>query len=121
MKSFPVHTIASAPENSRASLEALQGAFGSIPNMAGAMATSPVLIESLVGLFGRVHGGSFAETRFRSFYSLMRSLIRAGGQSHSTAHLLCRRALLLQMLTPFEPDIFRTIQSSQHCRSWRAQ
>lgn len=65
MKSFPVHTIASAPENSRASLEALQGAFGSIPNMAGAMATSPVLIESLVGLFVRVHGGSFAENQIQ--------------------------------------------------------
>jgi hypothetical protein len=65
MKSFPVHTIESAPENSRASLEALQGAFGLIPNIAGAMATSPVLIDSLVGLFGRVHSGSFAEDQIQ--------------------------------------------------------
>lgn len=61
MKSFPVHTIESAPENSRASLKALQSAFGRIPNIAGAMATSPVLVESLVDLFGKVHGGNFAE------------------------------------------------------------
>jgi alkylhydroperoxidase family enzyme len=34
-----------------------------IPNVAGAMATSSVLINSLVGLFGNVHGGSFTEAQ----------------------------------------------------------
>ncbi|MFI4958146.1 MAG: carboxymuconolactone decarboxylase family protein [Lysobacterales bacterium] len=66
MKSFPVHTIESAPEDSRASLEALHGAFGLIPNIAGAMATSPVLLGSLVGLFGKVHGGSFSEDQIQT-------------------------------------------------------
>lgn len=61
MQFFPVHTLASAPERSKAPLEALQGAFGMIPNVAGAMATSPVLIDSLVSLFQKVHGGSFSE------------------------------------------------------------
>ena len=37
-----------------------------IPNIAGAMATSPVLINSLVGLFGNVHGGSFTEARVQT-------------------------------------------------------
>src|ERR1700739_3151793 len=63
MKAFPVHTIESAPGLSRPSLEALQGAFGMIPNLLGAMSTSPVLISSLVGLFGKVHGGSFSEAQ----------------------------------------------------------
>jgi alkylhydroperoxidase family enzyme len=61
MSTFPVHTVASAPELSKPSLEAMHAAFGVIPNIAGAMATSPVLIASLVGLFGKVHGGSFTE------------------------------------------------------------
>jgi alkylhydroperoxidase family enzyme len=61
MQTFPVHTVHSAPEQSKPSLEALQGAFGMIPNLVGAVATSPVLIGSLVGLFGKVHGGSFSE------------------------------------------------------------
>lgn len=65
MSAFPVHTIESAPEPSRPSLEALQNAFGMIPNIAGAMATSPVLIDSLVGLFGKVHGGSFSEEQIQ--------------------------------------------------------
>ena len=34
-----------------------------IPNIVGAMATSPVLIKSLVGLFGNVHGGGFTEAQ----------------------------------------------------------
>jgi alkylhydroperoxidase family enzyme len=61
MQTFPIHSLESAPEQSRPSLEKLQGAFGMIPNVAGAMATSPVLIGSLVGLFQKVHGGSFSE------------------------------------------------------------
>jgi len=66
MQSFPVHTIESAPEQSRPSLEALQGAFGMIPNIAGAMSTSPVLIASLVALFQKVHGGSFSEAQIQT-------------------------------------------------------
>jgi hypothetical protein len=63
MTNFPVHTIESAPERSKPALQQLQSAFGTIPNIAGAMATSPVLINSLVALFGNVHGGSFAEAQ----------------------------------------------------------
>jgi AhpD family alkylhydroperoxidase len=63
---FPVHTIESAPERSKPALQQLQSAFGMIPNIAGAMATSPVLISSLVGLFGNVHGGSFTEPQVQT-------------------------------------------------------
>jgi alkylhydroperoxidase family enzyme len=66
MASFPVHTIESAPERSKPALQQLQSAFGMIPNIAGAMATSPVLINSLVGLFGNVHGGSFTEAQVQT-------------------------------------------------------
>ena len=65
MQTFPVHTIESAPEQSKPALEALQGAFGIIPNIVGAMSTSPVLIGSLVGLFQKVHGGSFTEEQIQ--------------------------------------------------------
>jgi alkylhydroperoxidase family enzyme len=63
MTKFPVHTIDSAPERSKPALRQLQSAFGMIPNIAGAMSTSPVLINSLVALFGNVHGGSFTEAQ----------------------------------------------------------
>ena len=65
MQTFPVHTVESAPEQSKPSLQALQRAFGMIPNVAGVMSTSPVLIGSLVGLFHRVHGGSFSEDQIQ--------------------------------------------------------
>jgi len=60
---FPVYTIESAPEGSKPALQQLQSAFGMIPNLIGGMSTSPVLINSLVGLFGKVHGGSFTEAQ----------------------------------------------------------
>ena len=63
MTAFPVHTIDSAPERSHPALRQLQSAFGMIPNLIGAMSTSPILIDSLVGLFGKVHGGSFTEAQ----------------------------------------------------------
>jgi AhpD family alkylhydroperoxidase len=63
MADFPVHTMETAPERSKPALQQLQSAFGMIPNIAGAMSTSPVLINSLVGLFGNVHGGSFTEAQ----------------------------------------------------------
>src|SRR5208337_3659226 len=66
MTSFPVHTIESAPERSKPALQQLQSAFGMIPNIAGAMATSPVLINSLVGLFQQVHSGSFTEAQVQT-------------------------------------------------------
>jgi alkylhydroperoxidase family enzyme len=66
MTTFPVHTLESAPERSKAALKQLQSAFGMLPNIAGAIATSPVLINSLVGLFGTVHNGSFTEAQVQS-------------------------------------------------------
>ena len=65
MERFPIYTIESAPEQSKHALQSLKAAFGMVPNIAGAMATSPVLINSLVGLFQRVHGGSFTEAQIQ--------------------------------------------------------
>jgi alkylhydroperoxidase family enzyme len=66
MTKFPVHTIESAPEGSKSALQTLNSAFGMLPNIAGALATSPVLINSLVGVFGNVHGGSFTEPQIQT-------------------------------------------------------
>jgi uncharacterized peroxidase-related enzyme len=61
MPNYPVHTIASAPEHSKPGLEQLQKAFGVVPNLAGAIANSPKLINSLVGVFQQVHSSSLTE------------------------------------------------------------
>lgn len=66
MEDFPVYTVDSAPEGSKPALRDLHAVFGIVPNIAGVMATSPVLINSLVGLFGRVHGGSFTEAQIQT-------------------------------------------------------
>jgi AhpD family alkylhydroperoxidase len=65
MHPFPVHTLESAPVPSRPSLKILKAIFGSIPNIAGAMSTSPVLLDCLVALFQKVHGGSFSEQQIQ--------------------------------------------------------
>lgn len=66
MTSFPVHTLDSAPAGSKTALRQLQSAFGMIPNILGTMATSPLLINSLVGLFAHVHGGFFTEAQVQT-------------------------------------------------------
>ena len=66
MSAFPVHTLESAPEQSKPGLQTLRAAFGFIPNIAGAMANSPVLVNSLPGLFKNVHSGSFSEQQVQA-------------------------------------------------------
>jgi alkylhydroperoxidase family enzyme len=66
MEKFSVYTIDSAPEASKASLREVQGRFGAVPNLAGAMALSPVLIKSFVPIFDQVHGGSFSEQQIQT-------------------------------------------------------
>jgi AhpD family alkylhydroperoxidase len=61
MPNYPIQTIASAPEKSKPALEQLQQAFGVVPNIAGAIANSPKLINSLAGLFQQVHSPGLTE------------------------------------------------------------
>ncbi len=65
MTSYPIHTIASAPEEAKPVLEQLQRTFGLIPNVAGAMATSPDLLKAFAGLFQQVHSGTFTEAEIQ--------------------------------------------------------
>ncbi len=62
MQKFAVHTIESAPEKSRQPLQVLKQKFGFVPNVAGTMAASPVLINAFIGGFASFHGGSFSES-----------------------------------------------------------
>lgn len=66
MGHYPVHTLDSAPEASKSALHEVQARFGMIPNLAGAMAASPVLIQSFIGIFDKVHGGSFTEPQIQT-------------------------------------------------------
>jgi AhpD family alkylhydroperoxidase len=66
MTRFPVHTIESAPEASKSALRDVQARFGMIPNLAGAMATSPVLVQAFIGIFDKVHGGTFTEPQIQT-------------------------------------------------------
>ncbi|MHC2337433.1 carboxymuconolactone decarboxylase family protein [Bradyrhizobium sp. USDA 4454] len=66
MARFPVHTHDSAPEAAKSSLRDVEARFGMIPNLAATMATSPVLIQSFIGIFDKVHGGSFTEQQIQT-------------------------------------------------------
>src|SRR6202046_5873346 len=61
MPNYPVQTIASAPDGSKSALEQLRKAFGVVPNITGAIANSPKLINSLLGVFGQVHSPGLTE------------------------------------------------------------
>lgn len=50
MSKFTVHTIESAPAGSKPALQKLQESVGMIPNLAGAMANAPALIEAFVAV-----------------------------------------------------------------------
>lgn len=60
MSKFEIHTLESAPEAARPALEGLKESVGLIPNLAGAMAESPTLIDAFVTLRRIYQGGSFS-------------------------------------------------------------
>jgi hypothetical protein len=66
MEQFSVYTVDSAPGASRSSLREVQARFGTVPNLAGAMALSAVLIKTFVPVFDQVHGGSFTEQQIQT-------------------------------------------------------
>jgi AhpD family alkylhydroperoxidase len=59
MQTYRIHTIETAPDKSRQALAGLQQNLGRIPNLAATMAASPTLLNSFVGVFGQLHGGTF--------------------------------------------------------------
>ncbi len=50
MTRIPVHTVESAPEDSRAELKDLESKFGKVLNIHGGMAHSPVVLQSYIAL-----------------------------------------------------------------------
>ena len=66
MSRYPVHTNESAPAPSKPVLAQLQQTFGLIPNVAAAIAASPVLINGFIGLFERVHSSSLSEPQIQT-------------------------------------------------------
>lgn len=58
MSTFPIHTIDSAPLESRPFLQGLQQNLGMIPNLAAAMAESPELFRSFLAVREIYHGGT---------------------------------------------------------------
>jgi AhpD family alkylhydroperoxidase len=65
MPEYKVHTLSTVPENSKTALEGLQKAFGFIPNIAGIIANSPTLINSLACVFANVHSSSLSEAEIQ--------------------------------------------------------
>ncbi|WP_206952448.1 carboxymuconolactone decarboxylase family protein [Trinickia acidisoli] len=66
MSTYPIHTIESAPTQSKAVLQQLQLTFGMIPNIAAKMASSPVLINGFIGLFEQAHASSLTEPQIQT-------------------------------------------------------
>jgi hypothetical protein len=56
-----IYSIETAPEESKPLLELFTRGIAFVRNLVGAIANSPVLANSLLGLFKNVHGGSFTE------------------------------------------------------------
>jgi alkylhydroperoxidase family enzyme len=102
MSNYPIYTIASAPEHSKPALAQLQQAFGVVPNLAGAIANSPKLINALVGVFQQVHSSSLTEQEIQIV------LLTDAVTNSSTYAVAFHTALALQQgVTSEETDAIR--------------
>ncbi|UXX78455.1 carboxymuconolactone decarboxylase family protein [Reichenbachiella carrageenanivorans] len=59
MSTLKIHTVESAPQESKALLEKSQEAYGYVPNLHGALAESPGLLEAYQSLHGLFTQSSF--------------------------------------------------------------
>jgi alkylhydroperoxidase family enzyme len=59
MTDYPIHTVDTAPDDTKQPLTVLRQAFGFVPNVAAVMASSPVLMSSFFSAFGHFRGGTF--------------------------------------------------------------
>jgi AhpD family alkylhydroperoxidase len=102
MSSYPIHTIATAPERAQSVLEQVQQTFGMVPNIAGAMANSPELIKAFVGLFQQVHSGTLTEAEIQTLL-----LTNAVTNSCDWAVAFHTMLALKEGLTPADVDAIR--------------
>jgi AhpD family alkylhydroperoxidase len=111
MLTYEIHSIASAPEKSKPVLEQLQQAFGFVPNIAGAMANSPVLANGFFGLFQAVHSGSFTEAEIQTLL-----LTNAVTNSCNWAVAFHTALALKEGLDPADVQAIRERRLPQHPR-----
>lgn len=59
MSAYRVHTLETAPEGSRSSLQELKKGIGVLPNLAAAMSESPELLRGFLSIREIFYGGTF--------------------------------------------------------------
>ena len=62
MTTFIPHTVESAPESSKPTLEAIKAKHGFVPNLMATMAEAPVLVESYMTMMGLFDKTDLSET-----------------------------------------------------------
>ncbi len=91
MPRIPVHTVHSAPEDSRDPLKALEAKFGKVLNIHGEMAHSPVVLQSYAALQGVIADYGTFDPRTREAIALV-----VGNVDHCTycqsAHTVAGKA-----------------------------
>src|SRR5258707_12751642 len=111
MLTYQIHSIASAPEKSKPVLEQLQQAFGFVPNLAGAIANSPVLANGFLALFQTVRSGSFTEAEIQTLL-----LTNAVTNSCSCEVAFHTALSLKEALDPADVQAIRELRLSKHPR-----
>jgi AhpD family alkylhydroperoxidase len=71
MTRIPVHTVASAPADSRDPLKALEAKFGKVLNIHGAMAHTPVVLQGYAALQGAIADYGTFDARTREAIALV--------------------------------------------------
>ena len=86
MSGFKIHDVSTAPEDSRAILETLQGKVGIVPNVFGLIANSPVALDALVAVNACFEATSFtpAEREVISLATSVENQCRYCVAGHST-------------------------------------
>ena len=84
MTRVPVHNVASAPEASRDTLKSLEAQFGKVLNIHGAMAASPVVLDSYAALQHSIGEHGTFDPKAREAIALVVAAFTRGRRSRAS-------------------------------------
>lgn len=105
MSTYPVQTIQTAPAAARPLLEGAKKSLGFVPNLYGAMANTPAVLEGFFGI-----SAAFSKTSFSPREQHL--VLIAASTINGCGYCVAAHSTVAQMLKT-DPEILRAVRSGQ--------
>ncbi len=106
MTDFPIHTVETAPEGSKAQLEAINKKYGAIPGLFGALAEAPAALEAYPLIQGIFEKSSLSPTEQQLVFI-------AASVENECLFCVPAHSFVAKNVTKVDPAIVNAVRNSQ--------